>query len=139
VIEGRTLHDAWVDVVEKIPNCSAPIFLLRATASTYRVSSSSAFVSASRGFFSRGPSSLSAVPTAANPAATAAAFAAFFAVALTFETVIEGEGFLAFDTLFELVLPLFEALAPARFDDDFAAVRLDAFFKLPPIIACFSN
>jgi hypothetical protein len=36
-------------------------------------------------------------------------------VALTFETVIEGEGFLAFDTLFELVLPLFEALAPSAF------------------------
>jgi hypothetical protein len=50
-------------------------------------------------------------------------------VALTFETVIEGEGFLAFDTLFELVLPLFEALAPARFDDELRGGALRCFFQ----------
>ena len=73
---------------------------------------------------------MSTVPTAANPAATAAALAAFFAVTLTREAVIVGECFLILATLFELLRPRFDDLAPARFDDDFGEVRLDTFFMV---------
>ena len=103
-------------------------------AQRYRASSSSALVAPPTRFFSPGLSSSSTVPTAANPAATAASFAAFFAVALTFDGVIEGERFLLFATLFALVLPDFADLAPARLGADFADVRLDAFFMFPPFM-----
>jgi hypothetical protein len=78
----------------------------RSAAQRYRVSSSSASVARPPRFFSPGLSSSSTVPIAANPAATAASFAAFFAVALTFDGVIEGERFLLFATRFALVLRL---------------------------------
>jgi hypothetical protein len=67
------------------------------------------------------------VSTAASPAAIAAAFAAFFAVPLTFDRVMELERLIVFDELVDFVFPRF-ALAPDRLDADFAVLRLDAFF-----------
>jgi hypothetical protein len=72
------------------------------------------------------------VSTAANPAATAAAFAAFFAVPLTFERVIEGERFLVFAVFCRLALPRFDVLLPARPFPAFFVVRFDAFAMVPP-------
>jgi len=71
------------------------------------------------------------VSIAANPPATAAALAAFLAVPLTFERVMPAERFLVLAVRFGFVLPRCPALAPVRFDDDFAALRL-TFFMLPP-------
>jgi hypothetical protein len=73
---------------------------------------------------------VSTVSTAANPAATTPALAAFFAAPLTFERVIEGERLLVFAARFGLLLPRLDALATARFDDDFNdfALRFFAVF-----------
>jgi hypothetical protein len=68
---------------------------------------------------------VSTVPTAA----TAAALAAFFAVPLIFERVIEPERFLVFAALFCFVRLV--ALAPEPFDD-FFDLRFAAFAMFPP-------
>ena len=86
--------------------------------------------------FCSGASSVRAVPTAANPAATAACFATRFSFApagmsLFFDLADLLDFVYLADPLAFVVFLTFD-LAPARFDEDPALVRLVAFFMIPP-------